>query len=486
MGPAAADDDPKYVPEQICCILVDGHTIEEVNQRWGTTTITADPEDNLYLIRAEGVEDLVEFVEDLITDPAIELAEVNWVLETPEGVRQMVIGMIGGTWEDFIDQSMTVRIGLEEAHLISRGEGVTVAVLDTGLDPLHEVFEDRLTEYRFDCLDDDHEPWEEANGIDDDEDGLIDEGYGHGTMVAGLVALVAPEARIMPIRVLNDEGCGTLYSVAKGFVQASVHGAHVINASFGTPTIVETIQQKLHVANVHGSISVAGAGNRNMEYPPYHPACDPLALMVTALDSSDVKAEFADFGYDVLVSAPGVGLRSAFPGGDWGLGSGCSFATPLVSGEVALLLSENPGMVPEAIATAVEGGIEPIYAIPGNEAYVGKLGSGRIHLPTALGAGAAHVPELVSPGLLTVHPNPSHGRLSFQMAGWERERSGRSLRLEVLDLEGRRVAEMDLPAVGGWVDLGGGASGPRLSTGVYYALIRGQRDTQRITFTILR
>lgn len=411
---ASADDSLSYIPGQICCFLREGANIDEVNARWDTITLEADPEEAFYLLYAEGIEDLEAFADSLSQDPDVEAAEVNYRLETPEAVRQMVIGAVGGTWDDFQDQSLTERIGLDLARTMSTGAGVIVAVLDTGIDPNHDAFAGRLAAVGFDCIDSDREPWESANGVDDDGDGSIDEGYGHGTMVAGLVTLVAPDAVILPVRVLDDEGRGNSYDITQGMMRALSNGASVINMSFGAPQIIATIKQKLRVANTRGAVTIAGAGNRNRENPPYHPACDSLAFMVTALDSLDVKAEFADYHSLVLVSAPGVGVRSTYPGNDWGIGSGCSFATPLVSGEAALVLSLEPGLSREALGWILQAGVDPIYPIPGNGLFAGKLGSGRIYLPAAL-------QNLMSPSAVdpttrrTVRawPNPSNGVLNF-------------------------------------------------------------------------
>jgi len=437
---AQAEDGIAFAPGQICCFLREGGQIDEVNARWGTVTLEAEG-DEFFLLYAAGVGDLEAFADSLSQDPDVEAAEVNYLLETPEAVRQMVIGAVGGTWDDFEDQALTERIGLDRAHTMSTGDGVIVAVLDTGIDPSHDVFAGRLSAAGYDPIEDDREPWELANGIDDDGDGVVDGGYGHGTMVAGLVALVAPGATILPVRVLDDEGRGNSFDITQGMMRALANGASVINMSFGAPHIITTIQQKLHVANVHGAVVIAGAGNRNQENPPYHPACDSLAFMVTALDSLDVKADFADYHGRVLVSAPGVGVRSAYPGNDWGIGSGCSFATPLVSGEAALILSLDPSLGREELETVLQAGVEPIYQIPRNGLYAGKLGSGRIYLPGALtGLLPAATPD--GPGWrgIRVWPNPSQGVIHFAAPGW-----GEPLEAGVYDAGGRRLGAFEAP-----------------------------------------
>ncbi len=477
----ALADETEFVAEQICCVLEEGHTIEEINARWGTTTIHADLENDFYLLHVEGVEDLLEFVERMAGDEAIDIVDVNWYLEAPESVRQMVVTAIGGTYEEYVDQSMTARIGLDAAHAITRGEGVTVAVLDTGVDPQHEVFAGRLSAFRYDCLEFDFEPWETANGEDDDGDGEIDEGFGHGTMVAGLVALIAPDAQIMPIRVLDDDGRGTLFAIAKGMIAACAHEAQIINASFGTPNVVETISRRLRVASMHQVMTVAGAGNRDLEFPAYHPACDELAFMVTALDSADVKAGFADFSAHVIVSAPGVGLRSAYPGG-WANGSGCSFATPLVAGEMALLLSAEPSLTFEQMGAALETGVDPIYGHAGNQAYLGKLGTGRINLPRALGE-TSSVPAALDGGArLRIWPNPALGeiRMDYSAPG-----SG-PWRLAIYDASGRLVHRGEWTAGEPVVWSARDLSGRRVAPGTYFAKLTGGRQTANAAVTVLR
>jgi subtilisin family serine protease len=211
-------------------------------------------------------------------------------------------------------------------------------------------------------------------------------------MVAGIVALVAPDARILPVRVLDDEGRGDAFTIDKGVHHALSRGADVLNMSFGGPQGITSLHYQIQDAWQAGVPVVAGAGNEGRSSPKYFPASDSRAYMVTALDSLDVKADFADYSSDVLVSAPGTGVRSAYPGGEWGAGSGCSFATPFVTGEVALVRSLEPGLGPDEIEARVAAAVQPIDQNPGNAPYRGKLGTGRIYLPLAVaGAGPGAV-----------------------------------------------------------------------------------------------
>ncbi|MCA9728759.1 MAG: S8 family serine peptidase, partial [Candidatus Eisenbacteria bacterium] len=333
--PAIADDE--WVTGELIVTLQPGVSVETINDRYGTTTLDSYEPAQLYLLFYDGSEEVLEH--ELDSDPDIRSADLNLVQETPEGVRQLILIAVGGEYVDYVDQSVTERIGLDLAHAVSRGAGITVAVVDGGVDPNHEALVGHLASDGWDFVDEDGDPTETANGIDDDGDSLIDEGFGHGTMVAGIVALVAPEATILPIRILDDEGRTTAFRVCKAIRYADDHGAKVINLSLGVPQRVDAIGFQLEEVGQSRALAVAGAGNENRSSPAYYPAADERAIMVAALDSMDVKAGFSDWGSKVELCAPGTGIRSAFPDGGWALGSGCSFATPFVSGAAALYLS---------------------------------------------------------------------------------------------------------------------------------------------------
>lgn len=474
----------EFVPQQICCLLEPGADIEEVNARWGTYTLYAEPDVDLYLLHAAGVQDMRLFAKLMMTDPDVHIAEPNYHMESPEAVRQMVIAVIGGTWEEFADQDAMNRIGLDSAHDLTRGAGVKVAVLDTGVDFDHEAFAEQTWGWGRDYVDDDQDPSEEQNGLDDDEDGFTDEGFGHGTMVAGLVALIAPEAEIMPMRVLGDEGIGTEFNVVLAIVHSMGHGANVLNMSFGAPIELELIRDVLQMTMMEGGFVVCGAGNGNQEFPPLYPAADQRTCMIAALDSMDIKADFSDFHQEVLVSAPGAGIRSAYPGGEWGIGSGCSFATPMVSAEAALILSLHPYMHLEEIEEYIMEGVDPIYHLPENFPYLGKLGSGRINLYMGLaGSVPASVEDLLEPGGLHAWPNPSDGWVSFRMSAPESQ--GDRL-VQIHDLNGRLVREIGPNPQGILLWDGRDGQDRPVPTGAYWARPAGRRAARPVPIHLLR
>jgi hypothetical protein len=272
---------------------------------------------------------------------------------------------------------------------------VVVAVIDTGVDRNHAALAARLYVDPSDG---------ENNGVDDDADGLVDdargwdfvdndnnphEGFadpqttvaGHGTFISGLILLVAPEAQIMPVRAFNPEGVSDAFTVAASIKYATDHGANVINLSLGSPENSSVLHDAIVYARQRGAVVIAAAGNNNenIDSSPQFPASWPAEAMgVAAVDLTGKKAVFSNFGANVAVSAPGVGLISTFPGGangDYALWSGTSFAAPLASGEAALILSTVPrhpdtrGTI-EATAVSIDGV---------NPGFSGRLGRGRIN-----------------------------------------------------------------------------------------------------------
>ena len=273
----------------------------------------------------------------------------------------------------WLNQPADTTLQLDTAHDYSQGLGVKVAVLDTGVDPTAPALQGRLTG-GYDYIDDDSTPTDVRMNVDSNGNGTVDDAYGHGTFVAGLVALVAPDALIMPYRVLDSDGVGNVYVVAQAILDAAAAGANVINMSFGTdqPTESKTLADAIASVEASGVVVVAAAGNSASTSPSY-PAADTGVLSVSSTSGSSLSS-WANRGPWVHVAAPGDSVIGPVPGGGYDIWSGTSMATPFVAGQVALLRAMNRS----ASATSV------INAITSTSTPLSGVANGVINVPASL------------------------------------------------------------------------------------------------------
>ncbi|QEG00822.1 Subtilisin DY [Stieleria maiorica] len=257
-----------------------------------------------------------------------------------------------------------------------RGQGVTVAVIDTGVDLDHPDLVDSLYINRGEIA---------GNGIDDDGNGFIDDvsgydfvggdawaddGNGHGTHVAGTIAAgdngfgvtgVAPDAKILPVRVLDDSGSGSDAGVAAGIRYAADSGAQIINLSLGGDAS-SRIAAAINYAISLGSLVIAAAGNESATSPSYPARHSAASTGVLSVGAYDVDGRIAGFSNDVgnsgavQIDAPGVRVYSAYVGGGYRSLSGTSMASPHVAGVAALTLSANPQLTSSQLRALLAGG----------------------------------------------------------------------------------------------------------------------------------
>ena len=201
--------------------------------------------------------------------------------------------------------------------------------------------------------------------------------YSHGTLCAGIIAAIAPDSMIMPLRVFDDQGSADIYSLSKAIRYAVQNGAQVINMSFGTLQASYTLRSAISFAQSRGVTLVASAGNNNTSVPQY-PAAYSGVITTAATDISDTKASFSNFGSYVFVDAPGVNILSAYPGGYYSIVSGTSFSAPALAGTAALIRSlQSTGTANSISAGSVNIDSE-------NPQYVHQLGHGRIDVLRAV------------------------------------------------------------------------------------------------------
>lgn len=341
MGAAAAFS---IVPEQIIVKLQAGASLATVNQVYQTQLVAElVPGQDVYLLQLPAGSDVDMVLAQMATDAHLLYAEPNLVAQSPEAVRSSAWVWGGQVAEPYGEQYALDSIQLLGSHDYSSGAEIIVAVIDTGVQSDHPLLAGRLTAVQMDFIDGDNHAYDEGNGVDDDGDGDIDEAVGHGTHVAGVALLVAPNAQIMPIRVLDSDGTGNIFAIAEAIFFAVEHGARVINLSLGTTEESEMLEEVLEEAAEAGVFVVAAAGNLATTQKMY-PAADECVLAVTAVDSADSKATFANYGRWIDLAAPGDAIYSLFPTDGYAWWSGTSMAAPFVAGQATLLLAYEPSL----------------------------------------------------------------------------------------------------------------------------------------------
>lgn len=169
-------------------------------------------------------------------------------------------------------------------------------------------------------------------------DGQLPEAFGHGTMVSGLIHLVAPTASIMPLKAFQSDGTAELSNIVAAIYYAVDNGAKVINMSFSTTSPPAVLQQAIDYASSHGVISIAAAGNDGKRTTVY-PAGYHGVIGVESTDKHDLRSMFSNYsgGESVHLAAPGEALMTTYPGNNYAAVWGTSFSTALVSGASALV-----------------------------------------------------------------------------------------------------------------------------------------------------
>lgn len=217
---------------------------------------------------------------------------------------------------------------------LTRGQGVRVAVLDTGIEADHPDLADAL---------------DDARDFTRSPSGPIDR-LGHGTHVAGVIGArrnetgvigIAPECRLLAAKVLGEDGSGGAEGVAAGIDWAAGAGADVLSMSLGSPEPSPRIAQAIERAVEKGKFVICAAGNRGRPNSVDYPARWPTTVAVGAVDRNGCVARFSSRGDEVDVCAPGEDVLSTYVGGGYAKLSGTSMAAPFVSGVVALLLAKH-------------------------------------------------------------------------------------------------------------------------------------------------
>ena len=296
-------------------------------------------------------------------------------------------------------------VGAEGAWGITRGAGITVAVLDSGVDETHPDLAGHL-----------------LPAVDLVEDGRAGDAFGHGTRVAGVIAAaldgagiagLAGESQVLPIRILTATGEGDQNRTARGIRAAVAAGAQVINLSLSSPSQSTFQAEAIQFALDHGVVVVAAAGNRREEgSPTVFPAAYPGVIGVSSVGRDLAISDFASQGTAIDLVAPGGQILTTQVGGGWESDDGTSLAAAFVSAAVALVRAANPTLAPDAVAQVLFDTARDLGA-PGRD---DDFGHGLLRADRAVHAAAGLPGGVGIPSVaLTVGALASGSRLSVDI-----------------------------------------------------------------------
>lgn len=294
----------------------------------------------------------------------------------------------------------------------AKGGGITVAVVDSGMDLTHVQLQNQIAynkgESGADALGRD----KSTNGIDDDGNGFVDDFSGfdftddspqpwdynsHGTHVSGIIVAehgdsepgpkpyvqgIAPEAKVLPLAFIDKSGTGSLFNAMRAIDYAVLRGARVINASWGGSGCSAVLRDQIAGLYPKNVIFVAAAGNSGLDIdrtPEYPAAFNVLSqLTIGSVGAFDSRAQHSNYGNrGVHLFAPGVEIVSTVPMNEIGPMTGTSMATPFVVGAVAALLSHRPTATVDHIRAA-------LYASARKDSTYRNASQGRLDLEAAV------------------------------------------------------------------------------------------------------
>jgi subtilisin family serine protease len=306
-------------------------------------------------------------------------------------------------WEGYTDQPAAEIVKVAEAHATFHVSGAgIVADIDTGVDPNHPALKSiLLAGYDFtrnqpggsemrdislaspppcDSCPAAYVNQHTAAMLDQHTAAMVDgtayAAFGHGTMVAGVIHLVAPTAHILPLKAFHPDGTGSLSDIIRAIYYAVQNHANVINMSFDLSTNSTELTNAINYAASHNVVSVASSGNDGKEEVVY-PAALQKVMGVASTNDFDQRSSFSNYGNQVVwVAAPGEAIITTYPFGTYAAGWGTSFSSPFVAGTASLLLNARSTCTQPQAAGAIS-----------HAQWIGpNMGHGRLDIFHALGA----------------------------------------------------------------------------------------------------
>jgi subtilisin family serine protease len=383
----------------------------------------------VYVVTDPSSRNSAQLQSELNSDSATISFEANQVVQLPElsGTTSAVLAQstdsildslpdrtlvtFGGATvpSNYVQQPATTIIHWQDALQRSGLTGAgTVAVIDTGVDPDHPALT-RVLVPGFDFTRNQNGASELADlnpnvaaSLSQSTDSILDSkrvfqlssstlgiltqstdsildgtpsAFGHGTMTAGLVHLIAPSTKIMPLKAFNIDGTSNMANIVNAIYYAVDHGANIISMSFEMIESSPGLQGALDYATDHGVIAIAAAGNDGRQTAVY-PAAEEGVIGIGSTNNSDQRSIFSNFGSpDVVFAAPGEGVISTYPANHYAAGWGTSFSAPIVAGAAALVFQNHPNNLQCSVMQALAHAVQ-----------VPQMGFGRIDLYQALTA----------------------------------------------------------------------------------------------------
>ncbi|HEU5232171.1 MAG TPA: S8 family serine peptidase [Terriglobales bacterium] len=360
-----------------------------------------DPNGQLFVIQTSGLLNAQAFLTRLLASFGIADAEPDLTGNTPPpptdtmpwyAYDQVPISYYGATvWEGYVVQTpnQIVRTSSTQSSFNVAGGGTIVALIDTGVDPNNSILAPHLvggydftrnmqggsemgdvTQSTAGVIDGSGQTVGTSGSsgvVNQSTAGVIDgsqySAFGHGTMTAGIVHLVAPNASLMPLKSFNADGTGYVSDVLRAIYYAVNHNAKVINMSFEFTTPSVELATAITYATSKSVICVASAGN-DASITIVYPSGLPNVIDVASTSNNNTPSWFSNYGTPpVWISAPGEAVLTTYPYGTYAVGWGTSFSAPFVSGTVALMASldsTNAGLLNQATAAQALSHAQPI------------------------------------------------------------------------------------------------------------------------------
>jgi subtilisin family serine protease len=343
--------EPRLVPDEVLVEIAAGvspRTLSTITQRLQLTEIERQSftliSRTLVRFRIGGNRTVRQTLQGLSRYRGIAAAQPNWLY---------AFGQAQAAPPDAGVQYAVGKMHLLEAHRLTSGDDVTVALIDSRVDAAHPDLAGVIAG-QYDAVGGTSAPHE------------------HGTAMAGAIGAhaklvgVAPKVRLLAIRAFSGEGDsakGTTFSILKALDWAASQDARIVNMSFAGPAD-SMLHDMIAKAHVRGIVLIAAVGNAGPKSPPLYPAADREVIGVTATDAGDKLLPQANRGPQVAIAAPGVDILAAAPDGQYGMTSGTSVATAHVSGVAALLLARDPNLTPDALRRILTRSAQKVPGTP--------------------------------------------------------------------------------------------------------------------------